>query len=271
MAWMTIITCWAAVNSQSSNSHEIHMLNNNTRFMEILGKAVMASDIWTIFANVSIRNHAEADESLQKMVNSIYSLYQMIESHTASPSLIKFNNNSLATIKTLRGTIKFIRYMERKQQGMMHKIRVRRAIEEGGTLLNWLFGTMDADNKREISQQLQSLGAHENATFNLLHRQITVTKSALESLKKPLQKLAHESELLSDSIHVVTEDVRTMNESITNVTMVLQAQTSINGLLELAMQKSWELKNILAEELQVIEAVINKQFHHGLINIDTLQ
>lgn len=271
VTWLMVTIRSFNVNAENMTTYEIRTLTNTTMFMEILGKAVMASDTWTVFANVSILNHDEAEEGLQKMMNAIFRVYDSIEKHTASPSMIKFSNNTLATIKVLRSTIKFIRYLGRKQHGMMHKIRIRRAIEEGGAVLNWLFGTMDADNRREISQQLQSLGAKEDATFHLLHKQISVTKSALEGMKRPLEKLAHESEILSGCIENIVGDIKAINESFTDVTTILQAQTAVNGLLELVTQKAWELKSIIEEELQVIEAVINKQFHHGLVNIDTLQ
>lgn len=128
----------------------------------------------------------------------------------------------------------------------------------------------DADDRRTILGQLQNLCDHENTTFQLLHNQITVTKAALESRRKPLSKLNEETDQLVTHINEVKTNIACLNNSITYIQRTLQIETAINGLLHLISQVSGETRGILEEEVRITEAGINQKFHHGLINLENL-
>ncbi len=203
---LTLLSALSSLPTEPPNvtSYDILQLDNTTSFIEIMGEAVMATDSWTVFANITMEDHQEAIEYLQNLVSAITALHHTLSTHDGALNLTAFNNNCYATIKTLRDTIKTSKYIRMKKLGLIGKIRIQRALEFVGAFDRWAFGSMDAEDRKEISHQLINLARHENSTFHLLHKQITITRSALEGIKTQLLKLGNEVDNLKEEISTVS-------------------------------------------------------------------
>lgn len=60
--------------ADDSPGFEIIPLINSTTFIEVLGEAAMATDYWTIFANVTIESHENSIKYLQQITDTVTSL-----------------------------------------------------------------------------------------------------------------------------------------------------------------------------------------------------
>lgn len=149
---------------------------------------------------------------------------------------ITLNNIQANVDKTFSRTedILLIKQLETEIRKTKHSIktlslhrRKRGLINLGGKIANWLFGTMDSDDKAEIEQHLKTIDLNNHNAIANLNKQIKINNE-LQSNLKTLQKRMNES-LISTlkTLQSVTYDVT--KKGIRNL-QFLSTLTDINLL-----------------------------------------
>lgn len=80
--------------------------------------AVVATDTWTILANISLPNPAETARNLKKILGALDELRTTVDENKDNMKTDGFFHNSLVTAQTKEKNILFINYLQGKINGM---------------------------------------------------------------------------------------------------------------------------------------------------------
>lgn len=90
-----------------------------------------------------------------------------------------------------------------KFQSISHIIldrRSKRALEFGGEILKFFFGTLDADDARKYDEAITSCQQNENQIYSLMKDNIHVVQSTINSFNTSIQKLNYNELKLNNQI-----------------------------------------------------------------------
>lgn len=86
----------------------------------------------------------------------------------------------------------------------------------------------------------------------------------------PIEKLGAEHTKLSNEVTQIITKVQSLGTYWATMADLLQARIQVDRFIELVTLKLEELLLIRSEEMQTIEAMISRKFHHNMVNLDLL-
>lgn len=132
------------------------------------------------------RGFAEVSIGEKEIVSKYNYILHQIRPDSIENCLVTAKNNTiLIKDEVYRGMIES---EIEETESMLHTLRQNRvkrgAIDAGGRLLNWAFGTLDDNDKKEIEKHFISLEESNDLTVGAINQQIEINKGFNESFNK---------------------------------------------------------------------------------------
>lgn len=260
---------------------ELTALDEHSNVVENLGPAAIIYDHWTVLTVFQTSDREETENFLGKCVNMVEETCTTNLDLSLSPEArsiqsyhnknLRFEQNCKSSVATIKSLANRIKRWGRKLDILTKSYRTRRAIEPVGALFRWAFGTLDSTDAAKYEQMFEQVERNNNVTLNMVHKQVTIMSSSMKEMLEPLRNLEKEHQTLKNVTINIGRSILEL-ENATHITTAMQdLKISVITFLEAVTLKLEEILVIRQEEISTIDALINGQFHHNIVDLEMLR
>ncbi|XP_047037615.1 uncharacterized protein LOC124642906 [Helicoverpa zea] len=229
------------------------------------------TDNWNVITYVDMINIRPYMENIEKSIENISTFCEKARNlpninleckDTINPLEILINSNNL------------------KLESLSHLIsdnRQKRALEFGGEILKFFFGTLDADDARKYDEAVSACQQNEHHIYSLMKDNIHVVRSTINSFNVSIQKLNNNEILLNRQIeklnYIFASSSRT-NNNILNLEKINSMFNIIEGsLLSISNVLDTVLNSILFAKANILHpyVITPKKLYNELSNNSQLK
>lgn len=242
------------VKSDSATAlYEIQDLENTTFFVETIGQAIMASDIWTIVSVITINDELNMDKYISEEIEILENLCDvMVEQND---DFKKFRNrcNKTKSERVINREFPTKVAMQVKNLGIISKDEID---------VKWLFGGLD---EHDMQKLLGGMKMTEDITFDMLHKRLTVTSSTMSDMHATLNKMYDSSLAMTRKYNDL------LTEYLNSGSTTSEVDRSFDELLSDIDNNIEKVRDILSGVFAVVEAAADRKKNHEIINLKWLQ
>lgn len=266
---------------EKKNWYEWTAITNSTILLENMGQIAVINDHWTVLSVFNPSDRYDTDKFLRTCINMVETACYvhmgkattLLNNYTnnTEDNQLKFEANCEVSIRTIKSLARRMLNLGNKLESLTRSYRSKRSIEPMGALLKWAFGTLDSTDAHKYGEMFGKIERNQNVTFHMIHEQVTLMSSTMQSLLKPLQNLENEQGELQLALRKISNDVDELSNTTRREAAITNMKVAINSFLEAITLKLEEIAVIRLEEISTMDALIDGIFHHNLIDIAILK
>lgn len=197
---------------------------------------------------------APLQEHITSIKNSLLQLNKTYIKRTAQHIPNHYNTNPVTPINReavllhlMDQNLHNIMVTEKKIENLfpIHR-KSKRALFDGiGKLSNWLFGTMDVDDKVEIENALQTIQENENDLAEQQKWSMSILRTLTDKVNQTFVKIKENQDKIKNRINALNNEVREMAESVRLYQLIQTVNSQISNNNFLLLHFIEELENAL--------------------------